>query len=80
MRLGDGQRARLTVDRCTGAVDQTEDLGGGHRLQQNAGAGDVVLVVLQRLAARFADRLQGGEMGDAIDFVLRFLVWRVVWI
>lgn len=49
MCLGYRQRPWFPVNRRTRTVHETEHLGVEHRLQQNAGAGDVVLIVLQWL-------------------------------
>jgi hypothetical protein len=41
----------------------------GHGLEQHHAAGDVVVVVAQRLRHRFADRLQAGEVDHGVDLV-----------
>jgi len=71
MLLGHGQELWLTVDGGTGAVHELEDIVVGHRLQQDIGAGHVVVVVLQRYAAGLTHGLQGGKVGHHVDFVLK---------
>ena len=59
----------VTIDGCRGAEDQPKHLGFGHRLKQRQRPHHVVLVVAHRLLDRLADRLQAGEMDNAVDRV-----------
>ena len=53
-----------------GAEDQLPDAVGLHGRQQGQRAVQIVAVVVQRQAHRFAHSLQTGEVDDAVDGVL----------
>lgn len=71
MRLGDGQKLRIAVHSGTGAVHKLEDIVVGHGLQQDIGAGHVIVIVLQGNAAGFPHSLQCSKVSDHVDFVLQ---------
>src|SRR5690606_41847436 len=59
-----------SVDGRRRAEDHTAHVGGGQRAQQRGRAGDVVVVVGQRLRDRLADRLQAGEVDHRVEAML----------
>ncbi len=65
--LGDRHLGGISVDGGRRAENQSPDPEFEHHLAQGQGAGQVVLVVEQRLFHRFADRLEPGKMDDAVD-------------
>lgn len=71
MRLGDWQKLRIAVHSGTGAVHKLKHIVVGHSLQQDIGAGHVIVIVLQRNAAGFPHSLQCSKVSDHVDFVLQ---------
>jgi hypothetical protein len=62
-----GQRRRRAVDRRRRTEHQPAHAGRAHRAQQRDRAGDVVVEVLERPHAGFADGLERGEVDDRIE-------------
>ena len=64
LRLGLGDRGldRLAVDRSRRRKDEVPDRDGRHRSENAQRAGDVVAIVLRRVANRLADVEKRGEM------------------
>ena len=68
--LPDRDRFGRAVNSGGGAEDQVLDPVFLHQLTEDEGAGDVVVVVAERLGDAFADRLEAREMDDRVDLGL----------
>ncbi len=62
MRLGDRHSLRLTVDSGARREDELLHATGAHRLQQQHGVCEVVLVILAGIRQGFADLDERSEM------------------